>query len=100
MTVEDSPRPSSSEVDRPPDDDARLQGWWCLRQPLPVLLRHVVRHLERAVRAGVRRLLDLRDLAAAEHGLHRLLEHAAEADDLAAAAAEEDVVLELVLEVR
>src|SRR5262245_13160546 len=64
---------------------------------LPVVLGHVGRELQRAVRAREDRLVDLRDLAAAVL-LEVVLDQAVEAAQLAAAAREDDVLQHALLE--
>src|SRR5688572_6924573 len=67
---------------------------------VPVLRGHVVRDLERAVRAAVDRFLDAEHLAAAEARVHLALDGEVQRLDLAAAAGEQHAVLEAVLELR
>src|SRR5262245_15040397 len=66
---------------------------------LPVLFRHVERDFQRAVRPGELRLLDRGHFAAAVL-IERFLDGPAERANLAAAAAQEDVVAHLGLELR
>src|SRR6185436_5179037 len=65
---------------------------------LPILGRHVVGDLERPVGTAVDRLLDAHALAAAELFHHLALDGQVQAADLAAAAGEQDAVLQLLLE--
>src|SRR5437870_2132876 len=71
-----------------------------LLQLLPVLRRHVVRDLERAVRAAVHGLFDADHLAGAESVAHRFLDREVEPLDLTPAAREQDAVLQTILELR